>query len=327
VNTDIRISISFPSHPKTVKLAKKLGPQGPLSLIYLWIFAAQNKPNGQLTGMDIDDICIAAQWPKESKTFIDALTSVKFISCENSTYTLHDWKDHNPYAVHSTERSEKAKKAAAARWGGSDAQKCPEHNQALPLASSSNAPSPAPIPSPNPNPKPAGAASEPPVDNPEPEEPPFDQNGDIKTPITDAPSERGSLKPKEQKATHGNIHGERWSEEEGKKFEELMIDIKSKLKPYPAQQVYKFAQTYYNRANPEAMNRCLGSIHNEIMKGAVIAKPFEWLVAALMGTKDGKAGENQKCEAAESERIHEALKADETRDVARMIGGIGRVIQ
>jgi len=157
--------------------------------------------------------------------------------------------------------------------------------------------------------------------------PPFDPNGDLKTTIPDTPPKRGPLEPKESKKTPTNVHGERWTDEQGKKFEELMIDIKAKLKPYPAQQVYKFTQTYYNRANPEAMNRCLGSIHNAIMKGEVIAKPFEWLVAALMGTKDGKAGENQKCEAAESERIHEVLKADEARDVARMIGGIGRAIQ
>jgi len=172
MNTDIRISISFPDHPKTVKLEKKLGPQGPLSLIYLWIFASQRRPSGVLDGMDEDDIAIAAKWPKASKQFIDALISVKFISCDKGTYTIHDWKENNPYAAHATQRAEKAKKAAQARWSYKQDDKCSEQDQALPLAQNSNAPSPAPYPSPDPIPKElkAGPAT---VDNSDHEDPGF----------------------------------------------------------------------------------------------------------------------------------------------------------
>ena len=62
MNSDIRLSIGFLDHPKTVKLQRQLGEAGVLSLLRLWLWAAQNRPSGILIGMDEDDIEIAARW-------------------------------------------------------------------------------------------------------------------------------------------------------------------------------------------------------------------------------------------------------------------------
>lgn len=47
---DIRLSVHFPDHPKTVKLERRLGFQGVRSLLSLWAWAAQNRPDGDLGG-------------------------------------------------------------------------------------------------------------------------------------------------------------------------------------------------------------------------------------------------------------------------------------
>ena len=236
MNTDIRVSVSFPSHPKTVKLTKKLGPQGPLSFIYLLIFAGQNKPTGRLEGMDEEDIAIAAQWPKDPKTFVDALVSVKYLERENRTLIIHDWKDHNPYAVHSPQRIEKAKKAAQARWGNQQAKECPEHNQALPLALDSNAPSPAPIPSPTPDPIPKEVKApaepdNPPVDNSCPEKTPFEETEQNPIPPFEAFNN-----PEPEEKSNGNGNG---------RDDELIALIKKAAQVYPKFNSMAFYQSNY----------------------------------------------------------------------------------
>lgn len=156
MNSDIRVSITFPNHPKVVKLQRRLGPQGPLSLIYLWLFVAQNKPDGRLSGMDAEDIEIAAKWDGEAGKFVSELLSLRFLEEEGKVFILHGWEEHNAYAAAAKMRREKAKKAAEARWRKrlvECSEQCSEHAEALPQASTSNAPTPNPSPSPNPSPK------------------------------------------------------------------------------------------------------------------------------------------------------------------------------
>jgi len=62
MNSDIRIKIGFHRHPKIQKLRKELGDAGPLSLIILWGYVAQNRPDGNLAGMSVEDIELAAEW-------------------------------------------------------------------------------------------------------------------------------------------------------------------------------------------------------------------------------------------------------------------------
>mgnify|MGYP000243346383 CR=1 FL=1 len=60
MNRDIRLSVGFFDHPKIIKLERQLGYEGVIALIRLWLWVAQNRPSGLLSGMDDEDIAIAA---------------------------------------------------------------------------------------------------------------------------------------------------------------------------------------------------------------------------------------------------------------------------
>ena len=154
MNTDIRISVCFPTHTKTKKLKRILGSDGVLALITLWAYAAQNRPDGALTGMAADDIAIASGWEGDEDEFITALEKIGWIEQSGGVYILHDWEENNPWAADAVNRSERAKKAAEKRWARAktksenDEPAMPDNAsriaecmpEALPDAQSSNAP-------------------------------------------------------------------------------------------------------------------------------------------------------------------------------------------
>jgi len=163
MNQDIRISVSFLDHPKTIKLQRRLGDGAVLCLIRLWCYSAKHKPLGELTGMDLEDIEIAASWNGESSAFVSNLQELGLLTLNDGTYSVHDWEEHNPYAFHAKDRKQRAKNAAAARYANrmpkasledatSMPEECEEDAQGI-------APSPAPIPSPNPSPEPQRAVA------------------------------------------------------------------------------------------------------------------------------------------------------------------------
>lgn len=161
-NTDIRLLLSFRNHPKTKKLRRTHGEAGVLGVIYLYMFAAECKPDGQLSGMDEFDIALACDFEGEHEAFVSDLVKFGFLDLDDGVYSIHDWSENNPYAAGAKERSEKAKKAAKARWGTNNQEVTGEkdapsinehsgkHEEALPDAQTSNAPSPSPSPSPEP---------------------------------------------------------------------------------------------------------------------------------------------------------------------------------
>lgn len=120
MNSDIRLSVGFWQHPKTKKTVRRLGLEGIRSLQVLWLWAAQNKPDGDLSGMDWEYIELAADWQGEERAFFDHCLGV-WIDATQDGYVLHDWADHNPWQAEAEARSESARKAAKARWGNADA--------------------------------------------------------------------------------------------------------------------------------------------------------------------------------------------------------------
>lgn len=114
---DARISTAFPRHPKTVKLQRRVGATGCWSLVCLFLWVADNRPDGDLSGMSNEDIEIAAGWSGDPNTFVGALVEVGFLDGQDDVRSIHDWVEHNPWAATRGLRIAKAKKAAAARWG------------------------------------------------------------------------------------------------------------------------------------------------------------------------------------------------------------------
>ena len=105
---DARISTALPRYPKTVKLQRRLGPSGCWSLICLFLWVADNRPNGDLEGMTVEDIEIAADWDGDDGVFVQTLSDVRFLDGQPGAYTVHDWQEHNPWAASQPERIAKA---------------------------------------------------------------------------------------------------------------------------------------------------------------------------------------------------------------------------
>jgi hypothetical protein len=105
MNSDIRLSVGFFDHPKTIKLERQLGHEGVIALMRLWLWTAQNRPSGILSGMDGDDIEIAARWNGVQGAFNAAVTAVKFLDCIDGVYHIHDWQDHNAWQSGAENRS------------------------------------------------------------------------------------------------------------------------------------------------------------------------------------------------------------------------------
>ena len=116
MNYDIRLAIGFFEHPKTKKLQRRCGPEGVLCLQRLWLWAAAQRPSGVLSGLDAEEIELAAGWDGENGKLAEALIECRWLDKQDEAFILHGWEEHQSYAIKSEERSKAAKKAAEERW-------------------------------------------------------------------------------------------------------------------------------------------------------------------------------------------------------------------
>lgn len=156
---DARLSTALPSHPKTKKLARRLGPAGPLCCIYLFLWAAANRSDGDLSGMTDEDIELAVDWTGDDGEFVRAMSQVGFLDGESHSYVIHDWAEHNPWAAGASDRSEASRWAALCKRYGRDgaADRMPEYATRMRPARDPDAPRTNPhcdpdAPSPSPSP-------------------------------------------------------------------------------------------------------------------------------------------------------------------------------
>lgn len=135
--TDIRLEVGLPNHPKTKRLVRLLGCAGPWHLIKLWLWVAGNRPEGDLAGMTTEDIELLVDWPEEEGAFVEALRSVGFLEGTEGSYVVHGWRDRQPWAASSADRSVAGKWAALCRRYGREgaAQRMPEFAARMPSAS------------------------------------------------------------------------------------------------------------------------------------------------------------------------------------------------
>lgn len=115
MNSDIRLSVGFFDHPKTIKLERQLGLEGVVALMRLWLWAAQNRPSGVLSGMDEDDIEIAARWNGAQGAFNAVATAVRFLNRVDGVYQIHDWQEHNAWQSDAENRSNASRLARMAK--------------------------------------------------------------------------------------------------------------------------------------------------------------------------------------------------------------------
>lgn len=162
---DARISTSLPSHPKTKKLARRLGPAGPLACIYLFLWVAANRSDGDLSGLTDEDLELAVDWQGEEGQFVSVMSEVGFLDGEQGGRRVHDWAVHNPWAAGANDRSEASRWAALCKRYGREgaAKRMPDYASRMRPAHDPDAirthphcdpDAPSPLPSPLPNPSP-----------------------------------------------------------------------------------------------------------------------------------------------------------------------------
>lgn len=88
--TDLRISTDLFTHWKIRKLKKRHGAEGVLALITLWSWVAKHRPTGDLSGLDADDIELAAEWSGEG--LLSTLVELNLIDGEPDEYSVHNWE-------------------------------------------------------------------------------------------------------------------------------------------------------------------------------------------------------------------------------------------
>lgn len=100
----------FYSHRKTMRLLSKLGHDAFWIPPRLWVYCAENQPDGNLSGYDAVELALLIGYNKDATSMLQALKDCGFMDSDG---TIHDWKEYNGYHERYSER---AKTAAAARW-------------------------------------------------------------------------------------------------------------------------------------------------------------------------------------------------------------------
>lgn len=278
---DARISTALPGHPKTKKLIRRIGEAGAWKLVCLFLWAAANRPDGDLSGMTAEDLELAIDWTGEPDAFVRALIEVRFLEGVDGTYRIHDWQDWNPWAAGSEDRAEASRWAALCRRYGKEgaAIRMPEYAERMRPAKD----------------KPAGR-SDPPAPRSEPQ-----NDGEPPAEIRTAPSPIPTPTPEELPTTSGAD-----APDDGQR--ELPIDPPSDLPPPPASAkaadpIWHTGLAFLVRKGiPEKQAReFLGKLKREagdIDTAAILAsaeieditEPIPWLAAAATNARDRRKG-------------------------------------
>lgn len=116
MSEDCRLSTGLPDHPKMLKIQRRLGHGGCWAVVCLFLWVANNRSDGNLTGMSDEDIELAARWSGDQGALVRQLVDVRFLDGESGSYVIHDWAEHNPWAAARGQRIEAARRAAVQRW-------------------------------------------------------------------------------------------------------------------------------------------------------------------------------------------------------------------
>lgn len=155
--SDIRLSFSLPTHPKTKKLIRRLGAGAAWHLVCLFMWAGQNRSSGDLSGLDDLDIELAVDYAGEEGTFVAALLDVGFLKGAEKSRYINGWAEHNPWAANAEKRSKVAKENIAKRW---EKRLNGYESNTDGIAPVENGNTPYPYPLPNPSPNPTGDSKE-----------------------------------------------------------------------------------------------------------------------------------------------------------------------
>lgn len=97
-------------HLKTRRLARALKvhrAQAIGHLHFLWWWALDNAPDGDLSALTPAEISEVAEWPGSDESFVEALKSSKFMDADG---VLHDWHEYGGKLIEHRQRDAERKK-------------------------------------------------------------------------------------------------------------------------------------------------------------------------------------------------------------------------
>jgi len=106
----IRVKLGFYSHRKTARLRALIGDDAFWIPPRLWAYAAERQPDGDFSKYESEELAMLLECPKHATSIRQALLKAGFL---DEPGVIHGWEEHNGY--HQV-YSERAKKAAEARW-------------------------------------------------------------------------------------------------------------------------------------------------------------------------------------------------------------------
>jgi hypothetical protein len=110
---DFRIQCSLFDHPKWLQLGSALGDGGQLALLRLWGWVRRHRPGGDLRGFTVADVEAGANWRGRRGTFLRALIDLRLVDADGDDLVeIHDWREHQRYAIGSSARVRGARIAA-----------------------------------------------------------------------------------------------------------------------------------------------------------------------------------------------------------------------
>lgn len=115
----IQLCQELPRHPKTKKLSRLLKiskAEAVGHLVFLWCWASDFTPEGNLSKYDKYDISEESDWQGDPEEFINALIESHFLDKTEDGFILHDWEEYTGKFIR--ERKKEADRKRKIRTSG-----------------------------------------------------------------------------------------------------------------------------------------------------------------------------------------------------------------
>lgn len=114
----LKLEETFHGHPKFRRLGRALGVSHVTAkghVATLWSWSLRYAPDGDLSGLDIEDIADAADWEDDPKIFVDALVKAGLIDGDTRDgYAIHEWMERaGSYREATRKAAQRARKKEA----------------------------------------------------------------------------------------------------------------------------------------------------------------------------------------------------------------------
>jgi hypothetical protein len=104
------VDLHAPNHPKILRFKRRHGPGSWHDLLGLWLWVAMYRPDGDLSGMDNEEIEAAAEWRGVPGGMVASMVECGFLDGEVQKYRVHNWRTRQRHFVEMYRRWQTARR-------------------------------------------------------------------------------------------------------------------------------------------------------------------------------------------------------------------------